>query len=89
VLGAVGWQNRHVWRVLLDVPVVVLNRDTYFSSAHLNHRVSQDELPRLVIAVWPRDDVQGGWLQVPLGSAGGSHRPSSILVQNANISDQV
>jgi hypothetical protein len=52
------------------VPVVVLNRDTYFSTAHLNHSVSQHELPRLVIAVWPGDDVQCGWVQVPLGSAG-------------------
>jgi hypothetical protein len=70
------------------LPVVVLSRDTYLSTEHLDHSVSQDELPRLVIAVWPRDDVQVGWLQVPSGSAGGSHRPSSNLVQNANISDQ-
>jgi hypothetical protein len=39
------------------LPVVVLNRDTYFSTARLDHSVSQDKLPRLAIAVWPRDDV--------------------------------
>jgi hypothetical protein len=72
-----------------SLPAVVVNRDTYLLTVHFNHSVSQPELPRLVIVVWPRDDVQGGWLQVPLGSAGGSHRPSSNLVQNANILDQV
>jgi hypothetical protein len=60
-----------------------------FPTAHLNHSVSQHELPRLVNAVWPSDDVQGGWVQVPLGSAGGSNRPASNLVPNARISDQV
>jgi hypothetical protein len=73
----------------LVLPVVVLSRDTYFSTAHLNHSVLQPELPRLVIAVWLHDDVQGDWLQVPLGSAGGSNGPASNLAQNANISDQV
>jgi hypothetical protein len=63
-------------------PVAVLNRDTYFSTPHLNHSVSQPELPRLVIAVWPHD-VQRGWITVTLGSAGGSTRPASNLVQNA------
>jgi hypothetical protein len=29
--------------------------------------------------------VQGGWLQVPLGSAGASNRPASNLVQIAYI----
>jgi hypothetical protein len=71
------------------VTVVVLNRDTYFSTAHLNHSVSQHELPRIVTAVWPRDDVHGGWAQVPLGSAGGSNRPASNLVPNVNFSDRV
>jgi hypothetical protein len=57
------------------LPVVVLNRDTYFSMAQLSQSVSLPELPRFVVAVWPHDDVQGACLQVPRGSAGGSKSP--------------
>jgi hypothetical protein len=34
-----------------SLPAVVENRDTYLLTVHLNHSVSQPELPRLVIAV--------------------------------------
>jgi hypothetical protein len=33
------------------------SQDTFFSTAHLNHSVSQPELPQLVVTVWSHDDV--------------------------------